>query len=113
MYLLRDVGDFVSQEVFPIRDTAERGITGDQLEKIVLFISKMADRWCETFGEHCGEKLSFDTSTFNLYHANYWIIKPATEGYAKKGCSLVEVMALQVQRPNWFVSHAWVEPWLS
>ena len=101
----------ISKEVFPIQDTAERGITHDQLEKIVAFISKMADRWCETFGVHYGEKLNFDT--FNLYHANYWIIKPATEGYAKKGCSLVEVMAIQVQRPHWFVSHAWIEPGLS
>ena len=70
----------------------------------------MADRWCETVGEHRGTRLRFDT--FNLYHANHWIIKPATEGYEKKGCSLVEIMAIQVQRPNWFVSHAWIEPWL-
>ena len=70
----------------------------------------MADRWCETVGEHRGTRLRFDT--FNLYHANYWIIKPATEGYEEKGCSLVEIMAIQVQRPNWFVSHAWIEPWL-
>ncbi|CAL1149806.1 unnamed protein product, partial [Cladocopium goreaui] len=32
------------------------------------------------------------------------------EGYAKKGCSMVEIMAIQVQRPHWFVSHAWIEP---
>jgi hypothetical protein len=79
------------------------------LARLVVFISKMADRWCETFGEHRGKKLQLDT--FNLYHANYWIIKPATEGYEKKGCSLVEVMAVQAQRPRWFVSHAWIEPW--
>ncbi|CAL1126310.1 unnamed protein product, partial [Cladocopium goreaui] len=60
----------------------------------------MADRWCETFGEQCGTRLQFET--FNLYHANHWIIKPATDGYAKKGCSMVEIMAIQVQRPHWF-----------
>ena len=34
------------------------------------------------------------------------------DGYAKKGCSMVELMAIQVQRPHWFVSHAWIEPWI-
>ena len=34
------------------------------------------------------------------------------DGYAKKGCSMVEIMAIQVQRPHWFVSHAWIEPWI-
>ena len=34
------------------------------------------------------------------------------DGYAKKGCSMVEIMAIQVQRPHWFVSHAWIEPCL-
>ena len=98
------------QEVFPIQDTAERGITREQLAKLVAFISKMAGGWCETFGDHRGERLKSDT--FNLYHANFWIIKPATEGYGTggTGCSLVEIMAVHVQRPDWFVSHAWIEP---
>lgn len=25
---------------------------------------------------------------------------------------MVELMAIQVQRPHWFVSHAWIEPWI-
>ena len=68
-----------SKETFCIKDTAERGITREQLAKIVVFISKMADRWCETFGEQRGTRLQFET--FNLYHANHWIIKPATEAW--------------------------------
>ena len=68
-----------SEEAFCIKDTAERGITREQLAKIVVFISKMADRWCETFGEQHGTRLQFET--FNLYHANHWIIKPATEAW--------------------------------
>ena len=70
----------------------------------------MAEHWCETFGEHRGRQLHF--KTFNLYHADYWITKPATNGYGGHGCSLVEVMAVQIQRPHWFVSHAWIEPCL-
>ena len=68
-----------SKETFCIEDTAERGITREQLAKIVAFTSKMADRWCETFGEQRGTRLQFET--FNLYHANHWIIKPATEAW--------------------------------
>ena len=67
------------EETFCIEDTAERGITREQLAKIVVFISKMADRWCETFGEQRGTRLQFET--FNLYDANHWIIKPATEAW--------------------------------
>ncbi|CAL1157297.1 unnamed protein product [Cladocopium goreaui] len=67
------------EEPFCIEDTAERGITREQLAKIVVFISKMADRWCETFGEQRGTRLQFET--FNLYDANHWIIKPATEAW--------------------------------
>ncbi|CAL1159311.1 unnamed protein product, partial [Cladocopium goreaui] len=106
--VLANYSEITNQETFCIKDTAERGITREQLAKIVVFISKMADRWCETFGEQRGTRLQFET--FNLYHANHWIIKPATDGYAKKGCSMVEIMAIQVQRPHWFVSHAWIEP---
>ena len=98
------------KEAFRIPDTAERGITREQLAEVVRFISRMADRCCETFGGNRGRKLKFED--FNLYHADYWLIKPATQGYRDKGCSLVEVMALRAQRPHWFVSHAWIEPWL-
>ena len=97
------------KEACSIPDTAERGITREQLVKVVRFISKMADRCCEPFGEDRGTKLKFED--FNLYHADYWLIKPATRGYQDKGCSLVEVMAVEAQRPHWFVSHAWIEPW--
>ena len=102
------VASLTLKEACSIPDTAERGITREQLVKVVRFISKMADRCCETFGEDHGTKLKFED--FNLYHADYWLIKPATQGYQDKGCSLVEVMAVEAQRPHWFVSHAWIEP---
>ena len=104
------VASLTLKEAFSIPDTAERGITREQLAQVVRFISKMADRCCETFGEDRGTKLKFED--FNLYHADYWLIKPATQGYQDKGCSLVEVMAVEAQTPHWFVSHAWIEPWL-
>ena len=98
------------KEACSIAHTAERGISLEQLQRLVRFISKMADRWFETYGANAGSRLTF--GTFNLYHANHWIIKPATQGYHEQnGCSLVEVMALDphVQKPRWFVSHAWID----
>ena len=98
------------KEACSIAHTAERGISLEQLRLLVRFISKMADRWFETYGANAGSRLTF--GTFNLYHANHWIIKPATQGYHEQnGCSLVEVMALDphVQKPRWFVSHAWID----
>ncbi|CAK9107225.1 unnamed protein product [Durusdinium trenchii] len=107
-WVLINFSEISNQEMCSILDTAERGMTLKQLQKLLAFISKVADQCCETFGDHRGRQLQFET--FNLYHTNHWIIKPATEGYGGKGCSLVEVMAVEVQRPHWFVSHAWIEP---
>jgi len=98
------------QAACDLPDAAERGITLPQLQLLVDFAAKMANKWCETTGDHAGSPLEF--KTFNFYHANVWIIKPATEGYNQTGCSLVEILNEEVQRPSWFVSHAWIEPWL-
>ena len=40
---------------------------------------------------------------FNLYHANFWVIEPATAGHGRGGCSYVELVATsaQMQRPVW------------
>ena len=40
---------------------------------------------------------------FNLYHANFWVIEPATAGHGRGGCSYVELVATsaQMQRPLW------------
>ena len=50
--------------------------------------------------------------SFNLYHANFWIIEPSTRDHGRRGCSYVELVATSSpsQRPKWFVSHAWSEP---
>ncbi|CAK9038019.1 unnamed protein product [Durusdinium trenchii] len=70
----------------------------------------MAPYWYETFGPAAGQALAFET--FNLYHANNWIILPSTQGRGGRGCSYVELVSreAEAQRPQWFVSHAWKEP---
>ena len=61
-YLFYFLGVFFwIKEVFCIKDTAERGIIREQLAKIVVFISKMAERWCETFREQHGTRLQLET----------------------------------------------------
>ena len=53
-----------------------------------------ACRWAETFGDERGRPLSFEA--FNLYHANYWIIGPATAATdAHEACSYVELLGFR------------------
>ena len=102
------------KEICYIGDTADSGITLLQLRKFDLFISRMAGSWYETFGVRAGQQLDFED--FNLYNADYWLIRPATAGYrGGTGCSLAEIMAESVaaQAPQWFVSHPGWSPFAS
>eukprot|EP00930_Biecheleria_cincta_P045550 TRINITY_DN31393_c0_g1_i1.p1 TRINITY_DN31393_c0_g1~~TRINITY_DN31393_c0_g1_i1.p1 ORF type:complete len:1146 (-),score=148.99 TRINITY_DN31393_c0_g1_i1:126-3563(-) len=49
-------------------------------------------------------KISRGDGNMNLYHANDWIIKPATK---EANCSMVELLTHRAQPPEWFVSHWW------
>ncbi|CAE7510574.1 Igfals [Symbiodinium sp. CCMP2592] len=86
------------------------GITIPQIQALLAFMQGMVQCWFGTFGAECGLPLSFES--FNLYHADYWILQPATAGAGGRGCSYVELVAesIEAQRPTWFVSHAWKEP---
>ena len=59
-----------------------------------------------------------DVTTFSnlknlpFFFFNWQHYVESQDGYAKKGCSMVELIAIQVHRPHWFVSHAWIEPWI-
>jgi len=96
--------------------TEKSGITIPQIQQLLDFVFTMVNmvgacRWAETFGDERGRPLSFEA--FNLYHANYWIIGPATAATdAHEACSYVELVAdnPEAQIPLWFVSHAWLEP---
>ena len=69
-------------------------------------------RGCSNLTNSTVKMKSLVIKVFNLYHAAYWIISPATaEARGGKGCSYVELIATKVaeQRPHFFVSHAWVE----
>eukprot|EP00434_Breviolum_minutum_P003639 symbB.v1.2.003203.t1/scaffold166.1/size289592/5 len=118
----------------PVHMTTERrGITIQQIQKLLDFVSLMVQFWTGTYGDELGVPLTFEG--FNLYHANDWVIKPATAGQHGQGCSYVEAQEAQlllkvntctatvfcfgfrlvaevaeVQLPLWFVSHAWLEP---
>ncbi|CAL1139170.1 unnamed protein product [Cladocopium goreaui] len=93
-----------------IAATELRGITIEQLSSLLVFVEDVASSWCEAHHLGYGQPLSFEA--FNLYHANFWVIGPATAGHGRGGCSYVELVATsaQMQRPLWFVSHAWLEP---
>ncbi|CAJ1374384.1 unnamed protein product [Effrenium voratum] len=100
-----------TEDGFRIGDVAERGITLAHfalahLQTLVQLIGRVASSSCEPFAQ----RQRLEVKRFNFYPANYWIIKPATAGYTGTACSLVEVMADKLQLPQWFVSHAWIEP---
>ena len=51
--------------------------------------------WARSFGEERGKPLSYNV--FNLYHADEWIIRPATAAvpgtsHGRRGCSYVEFL---------------------
>ncbi|CAJ1403558.1 unnamed protein product [Effrenium voratum] len=95
-----------------IPDTALRGISLLQLHRVLRFVGHKADVWHEAFPASPDYGRRLPEEQFNLYHASYWIISPATQGCGEFGCSFVERIAQdpESQRPSWFVSHAWLEP---
>ncbi|CAL1129729.1 unnamed protein product, partial [Cladocopium goreaui] len=100
--------DALGNSAVSIAKTEHRGITVQQLLQIEKFIRKHARFWVETFPQSPSFGLPLEFDKFNLYHACYWIISPATR---KLCCSLVELVAMDAdaQYPWWFVSHAWQE----
>lgn len=95
-----------------IRATELRGISIDQLAVLLDFVKERAASWCEAHKDHPNYGNPLDFETFNLYHASFWVINPATRDHGGTGCSYVELVAISKndQRPKWFVSHAWLEP---
>lgn len=102
-------------ECYRISETPERGVTLHQLCNLLTFLGKrcgpdqIIDGWSD-IGRNSpqfGQVLCYNT--FNLYHAVDWIIRPATKTLL---CSYVELVTVEakLQRPQWFVSHAWSEP---
>ena len=84
----------------PVHMTTERrGITIQQIQQLLDFVSFMVQFWTGTYGDELGAPLTFEG--FNLYHANDWVIKPATAGQHGKGCSYVEFPGSAM----WIASH--------
>ena len=79
--------------------TEKSGITIPQIQQLLDFVFTMVNmvgacRWAETFGDERGRPLSFEA--FNLYHANCWIIGPATAATdAHEACSYVELLGFR------------------
>ena len=79
--------------------TEKSGITIPQIQALLDFVYGMIGvsehgLWAGSVGEERGKPLSFDT--FNLYHADEWIIRPATAVLPGSshgtGCSYVELL---------------------
>eukprot|EP00439_Symbiodinium_sp_Y106_P075328 s1321_g14.t3 len=90
----------------------KRGITFDQLKKILVFVKKRCDGngvirgW---YDSRTGEQLEYRKLTLAQLH--HWLIEPVT---TRLQCSYVEAVAKEeyAQLPAWFVGHTWHEPFV-
>ena len=85
----------------PVHMTTERrGITIQQIQKLLDFVSLMVQFWTGTHGDELGVPLTFRRfSTFTT--PTTWVIKPATAGQHGQGCSYVEFLGSAM----WIASH--------
>lgn len=100
----------------------DRGITSLQLHELLDFAHEMlipASRstfnralWFNPCPESNTYRQPIQYRSMNLYHANTWIIRPATKKHSSPPVSYVELISPfpEKQLPRWFVSHAWIEP---
>ena len=58
-----------------------------RLAALVDFVKDIASKWCEAHEKSPNYGNLLDFETFNLYHATFWVIEPATLDYWKEGCS--------------------------
>jgi len=86
----------------------DRGITLEQLRRVVKWSKERGHRWRDTDpperSRTSRQHLRMDI--MNFHHINHWLVRPATR---EKDCSLVEMMASQKQPPAWFIVHWWGE----
>jgi hypothetical protein len=86
----------------------ERAITPAQLQKVIAFAKGHCHRWRDCapkdVSRTAGQKLHIDF--MNLYHVNYWVIKPSTQ---EKNCSFVEMLTSEKQKAKFFAIHYWGE----
>ena len=98
---------------FTIEKTEERGITIPQLKAIYEEIVQRCttEKWTRAVyggdGRPTGDVIQLTPQMVNLYDINERIIKQYTK---EKQCSFVELIAVQAQKPRWFVSHWWGNP---
>merc|ERR1719305_841501 len=99
----------------PIQKTELRAMTLDQLQQLIAFINRHADKdgflydsngqpWLDREGE------TLHKDRINLYDVTKYIIKPAT---ADQKCSYMELVApagRHFTKPKWVVIHWWGQP---
>lgn len=92
-----------------IKKTEHRSMSVAQLERVFGFLAAHCHLWHDTSPPEVswssGQNLT--PEWVNLYHANEWLIKPAT---ALARCSFVELLTAAKQKPDWYASHWWGEP---
>merc|ERR1719361_1781024 len=90
-------------------DTAVRGISLQQLQNLAEFVQTILAKQeivdNNPYSPMRGRRITWDVA--NMYHVCEHFIMPITKTAA---CSYVEIVASEVQKPVWMVSHAWSTP---
>ena len=88
-----------------IPETELRAATVRQLEAVAKHIKRRCE--AEGWADNQDPSTKLTAKTVNLYSANEYVIRPATE---ERKCAYIELVALCAQQPKWFCSHWWGEP---
>lgn len=92
-----------------IERAEQRCITLSQLDTLRRYAEGYCGNWRDEappeVSPFSGKRLRMEI--FNFYHANAWVISPAT---AKRKCAFVELLTSRKQVPEWCVIHWWGQP---
>mmetsp|Transcript_50803 Transcript_50803/g.91271 ORF Transcript_50803/g.91271 Transcript_50803/m.91271 type:complete len:772 (+) Transcript_50803:80-2395(+) len=89
-----------------IEGAEHRAINAMQLLRVVNYAKENCERWEDTSQRSPTRGQLLSPEVLNLYHINEFVILPATK---EDNCSCVELLASEIQDPDYFVSHWWGE----
>ena len=93
-----------------IREPSERAIRLEQMRPVLSHVKRRAtnEGWV-SIDEPSGEHRPVEWSKVCMYDVLAYVVKPATR---PRRCALVELMASGPQKPHWFTSHWWGQPFV-
>lgn len=109
-FVLTNYSHLSSGPPISIPRTEVRGITIEQLSRLLDFVRFCCFTWYEPYDGHPDYGQPLPLERFNQFHMLFWVLKPATASPWE--CSYVELVASKAasQRPVWYVTYVWQQP---